>query len=123
MAASGDPSAPGINPLGVNEAAQACGVSVDTVRRRLREGHFPSAARIDGRWQIPLEDLRLSDMLDLECFEALTEGTAIAADRSKEREEYVQLISAYEAHIEDLRTELTRLHHLLSEAMRCRGDA
>lgn len=44
----------------VTEAAQICCVSDDTIRRRLRDGAMPSAARIgqpNGPWRIPISDL------------------------------------------------------------------
>lgn len=44
-----------------NEAATLCGVSRDTIKRRLRSGQFPHAHREDGptgAWRIPEEDLR-----------------------------------------------------------------
>lgn len=47
----------------VREAAAACGVSVDTIRRRLTDGRFPNAEQRRGRtgdeWQIPGADLGL----------------------------------------------------------------
>ncbi len=41
------------------EAARLCGVSLDTIRRRLRAGAFPNAARVgeDQHWVIPVQDL------------------------------------------------------------------
>ena len=46
--------------LGVEEAAQLCGVSDETIRRRLRAGRLPNAVRAAGAssaWRIPLSDL------------------------------------------------------------------
>ena len=43
------------------EAATLCGVSRDTIKRRLRRGQFPNAHRQDGptdAWRIPEQDLR-----------------------------------------------------------------
>ncbi|MGY2084858.1 helix-turn-helix domain-containing protein [Blastococcus sp. SYSU DS0539] len=44
----------------LKEAAEACGVSRDTVKRRLADGQFPGAVKDDGEsgaWRIPLVDL------------------------------------------------------------------
>src|SRR5690606_36108878 len=46
--------------LTVVQAAEACAVSVDTIRRRLRAGGFPRARREvepNGAWLIPFGDL------------------------------------------------------------------
>ena len=46
--------------LDIREAAERFGVSIDTVRRRLRAGELPRAARGAGSnapWRIPLGDL------------------------------------------------------------------
>jgi hypothetical protein len=41
----------------------ACGVSRDTIKRRLTDGHFQSATKNEaGRWIIPLDDLLASDL-------------------------------------------------------------
>ena len=40
-----------------DEAAIACGVHVDTIRRDQREGEYPNARqRPDGKWEIPVSD-------------------------------------------------------------------
>lgn len=39
------------------EAATACGVSRDTIKRRHRLGQFPRAELLDGVWKIPATDL------------------------------------------------------------------
>lgn len=51
--------------VGRAEAAELCQVSVDTIRRRLREGSFPHAWRsgTDQHWSIPLQDLVDAGML------------------------------------------------------------
>lgn len=45
----------------MSEAAELCGVSVDTIKRRRRDGVFPRATRRDGTttgaWVIPVGDL------------------------------------------------------------------
>lgn len=52
--------------LEVRDAAARCRVSVDTVRRRLRDGEFPRAQRDPGPnqpWRIPLGDLVAAGLL------------------------------------------------------------
>lgn len=39
------------------EAAQACGVSVDTIKRRQKDGSFPGAEQVDRMWRIPSAEL------------------------------------------------------------------
>src|SRR3954466_7777728 len=48
--------------LSVDDAARLCGVSRDTIKRRLRAGEFPNAVRVrvpgpKGPWRIPDTDL------------------------------------------------------------------
>lgn len=56
-----------VDALTINEAAIVCGVSRDTIIRRMRAGAFPrrrrdSSGRLDGRWLIPLADLRAAGL-------------------------------------------------------------
>lgn len=48
----------------VKESVALTGASKATIGRRLREGRFPGAERVDGVWRIPLEDLRQQGLLD-----------------------------------------------------------
>lgn len=41
----------------MREAAEATGVSLDTIKRRRRDGAFPGAAKVDGAWRIPSAEL------------------------------------------------------------------
>ncbi len=42
----------------LKDAAQRCGVSFSTIRRRREEGSFPNAYKTtDGEWRVPVEDL------------------------------------------------------------------
>ena len=45
--------------LGRPEAAEACDVSIDTIKRRLKSGAFPHARQVglDRSWVIPVRDL------------------------------------------------------------------
>lgn len=46
------------------EAADLCGVSVDTIKRDLREDRYPNADDSSGRWMIPAADLVAAGRLD-----------------------------------------------------------
>ena len=42
----------------LKDAAQRCGVSFSTIRRRREDGNFPNAYKTsDGEWRVPVEDL------------------------------------------------------------------
>ena len=41
----------------MREAADVCGVSLDTIKRRRRDGLFPGVAKVDGAWRIPSAEL------------------------------------------------------------------
>lgn len=46
--------------LTIAEAAETCGVSTDTIKRDLRDGRYPRAARGEGAndpWLVPVDDL------------------------------------------------------------------
>ncbi len=72
--------------LGRTEAADACDVSIDTIKRRIRAGAFPNAHQVglDRSWVIPVRDLidaglRLAAALALH---AVTPSPAHAAVKS-----------------------------------------
>ena len=54
------------------QAAELCGVSIDTIKRRLRDGWFPNAWRsgVDRRWSIPLRDLIAAGLLSPDALDA-----------------------------------------------------
>lgn len=99
--------------LGVEDAARACQVSDETIRRRLRAGRLPGARRdgVVGPWRIPLADLiadgftpvlpsATSGLVAEELAElraALAEARALASERDLRIE---QLLSQ----LDDLRT-------------------
>lgn len=107
--------------VGIDEAARACSVSRDTIKRRLRLGQFPGAIRgtpVGNRpppWLIPVNDLTDAGLnpvvaggvtgLDLE--DPLALSGAIA--------HYEALAAARETHLADLRAEIRRLHDRLAE--------
>ena len=47
----------------LSRAAEQCGVSRSTVRRRRESGAFPGAEKRDGEWMIPLSDLLAAGMV------------------------------------------------------------
>jgi hypothetical protein len=102
--------------LGVVDAAAWCGVSEDTIRRRLRDGRLPNSYRgADGAWRIPVDALRnarfgasprLGRGGPTPTNPAVTGGHH---DAPATRE----LVEAQARHIEDLQAEIIRLHQLL----------
>lgn len=42
---------------GISQAAEECGVSPNTIRRRIKNGSLPSAEQHKGKWSIPITDL------------------------------------------------------------------
>ena len=81
--------------LNIQEAAATAGVSVDTIRRRIRAGAFPNARLLDGAWRIAIADLRAADLL----VDEPTPGSVAIG------------------HLDDLRAEIERLHALLALAI------
>ena len=109
--------------LSIDQAAQRCSVSRDTIKRRLRAGRFPGAVRGTpvGRrpapWLIPDEDLVAERLLTGRQIE-LTRPPADSDDPGALRAalvHYQVLATARGAHLEDLRTEVRRLHERLNQ--------
>lgn len=109
--------------LTVADAAEACAVSQETIRRRLRDGRLPNAVRDPhpyGQWKIPVTDLvaaglrplraDLGERRDLEHLRDLLAQTeaelARAQALAQARQEH---IDALQANLEDLRAVLVRL--------------
>ena len=62
-----DQSVPQVQPAGtasltLSEAASACGVHRNTIRRRLDQGHFPNAFRDARGWRVPAADLEAAGL-------------------------------------------------------------
>lgn len=114
--------------LTVKEAAQACGVSDDTIKRRLRAGQFPSAVRgpasgrRPGPWLLTVEDLaavglkpmvllnepdRDDDVMDIDDPIALRVALS----------HYRAVAAMAAGHVVDLRAEIRRLHQLLDTCL------
>lgn len=94
----------------VKEAARACDVSPETIRRRLRDESFEHAEKIeiDGRetWQIPLGDLLAND------FVPTSSGTAPvtkADDVDEEPSGSVDVVAA--SVVDDLEARLSAAEH------------
>lgn len=94
------------------DAAQACGVSVDTIKRRLKAGVFPNArqAGLDRSWVIPVRDLVNAGLLPASAL-ALPSPSA-TADSAAARATVPAGSSAHlaeaQAEIRGLRAELAR---------------
>ena len=111
--------------LSIDQAAQRCSVSRDTIKRRLRAGRLPGAVRGTpvGRrpapWLIPDEDLvaeglltgrRLDGTPPPEPGDDDDPGALRAA-----LVHYQALAAARGAHLEDLRSEIRRLHERMDQ--------
>lgn len=106
--------------LGVHEAAQACSVSVDTIKRRLRQGQFPKATRGAptghrlGSWLIPIEDLAAAGLKPFWSAHGTPDPSeGEVTDQVVLRVElahYRALAEASVVHLADLRSEIRRLH-------------
>lgn len=94
----------------VKEAARACDVSPETIRRRLRDEAFEHAEKIeiDGRetWQIPLGDLLANDFVPTS---AGTEPLDDAVTASQEPTDRVDVVAA--SVVDDLETRLSAAEH------------
>lgn len=92
--------------LTIDQAARACGVSRDTIKRRLYAGAFPGAERgtPHGRreppWRIPMSDLAAAGLCPAKTA-ADVEGHPVGQS--------TELIRALEAHLHDLRAQNRRL--------------
>lgn len=110
--------------LTIKAAAEACAVSRDTIKRRLRANQFPNASRAPARsgrsapWLIPVSDLAeagLAPAVDVGPSERagvdpMELRTAVAHHEA--------LAIAREAHLADLRTEVRRLHERVAHLTR-----
>lgn len=67
----------------VKEAALRCGVSDDTIYRRLKAGRFPNARTDGGVWRIPTADLVRSGLVPTG--EAVTEPQSATPKRVQEQ--------------------------------------
>lgn len=102
--------------LGVDEAARACGVSDETIRRRLRSRRFPHAVRDggpSGAWRIPLADLVAAG------FEPKlgTDGATSQGEVMRLRE----ALAAAERLLEERRARIEELSHHVSDLRRLLG--
>lgn len=105
--------------LGLREAADRCGVSVNTIRKRQRDGRLPNAIVDEQGWRIPITDL-IADGLEpvsprLAEQRALAEArfpgpsprpgepTAVDDELRRHIATLERLVAAQELHIADLR--------------------
>ena len=109
--------------LGLSEAAQRCGVSVNTIRKRQRDGRLPNTVVDEQGWQIPITDL-ITDGLapvspQLHARRTAAEnrpqpqdsGDAVAPNvpTANQLQTLQRLVDAQAMHIEDLRQALQDL--------------
>jgi hypothetical protein len=103
---------PGVT-LTVREAAKACAVHANTVRRRLKGGEFPNAFRDSaGAWRIPVVDLEAAGLRPNR-FGDTTERVVVVPEASEEelhllREAY-DVVKILEEEADALRAELATL--------------
>lgn len=110
-----------VKALGVLEAAQWAGVSPDTVRRRLRAGAFPNAARTGagGAWMIPIADLveaAIAPAGGVPTVSAMTSRHDTTPDA--ELDGLRALVAAQAEHIADLRRQVEDLRTMLASGQR-----
>lgn len=96
-------------------------MSIDTIKRRLREGRFPNATRGIGRgnrsqpWLIPAADLVDAGFAPAETvLVASGVGTASDGDVRLQLARLEGLLLARDAHLQELRAEVRRQHELLA---------
>jgi hypothetical protein len=100
--------------LGVVDAAAWCGVSEDSIRRRLKDGRLVGERAPDGAWRIPVAALRSArfgsgprprDRVRL--------GDPPRPTEQRPERTAPQIVEAQARHIADLQAEILRLHELL----------
>ena len=89
----------------ISEAATRLNVSVDTVRRRLREGALSGERDSRGHWRIDLSDTVGSQEQPPKIGQDFTVGVAMPLQQSNSDD---QLINTLYAQIDDLRRRLDR---------------
>lgn len=113
--------------LSVAQAAELCGVSVDTIRRRLHSGGLPGAARdgttANAAWLIPGSSLKRAGLCSSEILGAfqqsasegaapsaeLAELTAELAKERVQREMAEQMLAQMRSEVDHLRRMVERL--------------
>jgi len=114
--------------LTVKEAARACGVSDDTIKRRLRDGQFPSAVRgtdkgrRPGPWLLTVEDLAAAGLKPMVLLNDPNrdDGEIDVDDPIALRvalSHYRAVAEMAAGHVVDLRAEIRRLHQLLDTCL------
>lgn len=113
--------------LSMDDAARACSVSRDTIKRRLRAKQFPGAVRGDPTgnrpppWLIPVEDLVAAGLRPVVIDPAASSLGPESDDPVALRialTHHQVLASARESHLIDLRAEVRRLHERMEALLR-----
>lgn len=79
--------------VGVDEAARLCGVSDDTIRRRLAQQKIPGARRVaaaNSRWEIPIDALGVPNVV-VDASQPIPEGQAPDTDPKDDMDMDTQL--------------------------------
>ena len=119
------------NSYSVREAATLCGVSPDTIRRRLADDRFPSAFQQNGRtgteWQIPANELgqvATEEGWELDLAEAEPKQEAQASAPLDELFDRIQTEAAGRADAEaQLKQSLSNISTLEDQLKQARSDA
>jgi hypothetical protein len=105
----------------ISEAAAACGVSRDTVKRRVKAGAFPHATKDEaGAWSIPLADLLAAD---LHPHAATAADVAEVVDAAREQHVVFARADQLELEVAVLRARLEAAEHARETAERARDSA
>ena len=99
------------------EAADACNVSVDTIKRRIKAGAFPRARQVglDRSWVIPVSDLVDAGLLPASAL-ALPAATQSAARAAVEQSSHVIAPTPATAHLAEALAENRGLRVALARA-------
>lgn len=108
--------------LTIPEAAAALGVSVDTIRRRIKAGELPARTDERGRYRVTVEDA--PDWMMADAYRADATGIdAGEAERLRlELEHARELLDAERRHNETLRTQLEHAQHAQQRDAEERGE-
>lgn len=110
---------PTYNPV---EAARLCGVSLDTIRRRIRSGKIPGATRCGeapfGEWALPLAGLRAAGLMtrpSVETAPPIGAQPALVAELTAELARWRERAESAERLVEQLQSEIAFNRRVLEQ--------